>query len=489
MLELLRGQKGFARQAIAAATLGAVAGSSFVGTGRVIDHLRPSHTVGVYKMRVTQQLPPPNERGALRDIDNDFRRALSVDTCKTRVTPKETLDMYKRLFGDEMTLPDDPKELNIEAQKALAEFDTAKSKLHFAKFPTETYEELYLDANSDTPEIPVDTYLETLRTYLAELGIEVVYNWQITDRDAPDPDIMDGSSTEKSTDRMDRVVIMNVLRSMSYMPKELLQDAGLDRVVLGDISDETALGMANHGSNDIYFDTAKYTNDQAEALRTQWSALRTATAHEVGHTWHMASCWQFIRRRTNNGLGRDNAMRSLSEGAIYTDDLKKGEQQPPRYISLLPDSGKGQVVFVEPYGRINELEDVATITANEFDGSQVEQLYTYLGLDTTQDGSKDRDITPVLEKQALIMARLHHQGPELADYYVALMRLGRLQAHTMRLIREAYAKSDAYKAKHKGLLDRGPTDPDRAGFDEIWRLINLYYDIYDIMSNKTSPYW
>ncbi len=376
-----------------------------------------------YVLPVTQTLPEaPTGANLPPDIGRvfvDARNALTVDTCDTKVTPNQVVSMYQRLFGEETAPSENPSVLQDQTMRNIERLEAASNNLSFGEFPLDDYNRLYADAISERPVVPLSEYQRALKGYLPQIGLEPFFDWESDMEGVPDEDVIEPIDNDKTnTDNMARRAMADILGGFAYMPKEFVTESGARRVFFGDLHDEGALGEVHLADKEnIMIDTSMFTNDRVEDLAYNDSVMQVIGVHESTHLLHQNLCWTVME----DNVGVDNAMRFLNNGAIYQDDLKNPDTAQTTYT--LEVDGAGSIISTRPYGMTNVMEDVATEGETIFYGPNARDLY---GL----DGAPGRDLIPVREKYALLLARLDEQNPALAEYYVNFLQAGRIHAST-----------------------------------------------------------
>ena len=408
-------------------------------------------------MDKTADFPESDSSGKLKVVDKDFRRALSVDTCDTRVSPEEAVGMYDRLFGEKSAPADTANGLGKQATKAVTRLDKAAKKLAFAEFPTTEYETLLADSLKIKPVLPMSRYRKALDGYTEQSKIKPVYDWGFLSPTAPRLHIKPVDNEAEGTDRMARRTIVGALGGLSFIPQDFYDHTGLERMYFGDIREEAVLGLADSDKSRILFETNMLKNHQVKELDQQSGTIYGVPVHELTHMlMHNKICEAAGRHEAG-----DNALRSLNRGFLYYGEARK-QPLPPNFLDL-DTTNPGTVASVRLYGKKDPSEDTATLAEVMFYGPNVTKLYSHDG----DEFEGVQDLVPVKEKAALLLTRLSKVDKPLAEYYVRLLQVGRLQAAVNRKAGSLEASLKQLKQDNPGIKDVDWYDYNRQEYEYL----------------------
>lgn len=446
------------------AALAGTAATLYVGIKEVDEKLIHPHitpyeltTDQHYELPKTQDMLTPPKPGPEWQVENDITKALSVDTCETKVTTDEVMHDYDKLFGHDTAPSTDSRTLNQQAVDAVNTLQEAGNKLDFADFPGEAYDKLRHDAFAKSPSIPLSEYRDVLTKYAAQLGLDTLYTWDGKTPNAPGADRIRPVDTESiHSDVMARQVMVNAISGLSFMPKSLIAASGAKRVVFGDIVHKDTSGEVFSDKADILIDIADNNNSQIDTYDFDSDDMRSVITHEDTHQLHNHMCWSALSRY----VGEDDAMRSLNAGAIYKQDLGKA-QPKAKAQSLNLGGAPGEIVSINDYGQTDASEDVATIGAVVFYGPDANQIFLH-------DTNKGQDLIPLKEKVSLLLARVEKKNPELAAYYMDLLQVGRMQAQYNVLIPQLADNMNQIYNANKNLFKGSAKNPVRSHWEQMY---------------------
>lgn len=425
---------------------------------------------------------PGHLTGAQQSIYEDFAGALRGDNCQTKVTPLQAFDTYQQLFGNTRGSLASAAGLKSQTSHDIAQLSAGRRGLHFAPFPNQEYQKLWLDAYLTHPRLPLARYERAATNLLAQYGISTLYNWTPGSPNTPDPGLITPAhNVIHHTDVMARLSMLDALHGVAQMPRELLETDGVQRIVFGNIVGRGALGVVVYGgdSHDIYIDTSMFTDRQRSGIYSNEGIMQETAAHESTHLLDLRLCGPAIYGQ----LG-DKALHMLNHGFVYNKDMtiNPASRQQKGYVSLDSDK-KGTAVAVRDYGKTNGLEDVATEGEVAFYGPNAPNLYE-------NDGTHTQNTVPIKEKFALLLTRLDRVSSRVARYFIALAHVGRDASAASRDSLQLGARlQDFYLHHQEAFL---PGNPERTQVTRVIRQQRSFEsteeEAYQVLDPANGPF-
>lgn len=351
---------------------------------------------------------------------------MSGGECSSEVT-KIAAGLFDGVFQEEV--PSNYEDLEPLINGALKDYKEARDALDFVdltKYPD--FKDLYIDANSAEPKIPIDQYRKLLTLVLAEVGMDV---------DFPEPEHTDASIEDNL-----RKAVMGIVIAVTEMPKITINNttddtesqdgsyAGIKTIKLsanpqdfiesgrdtvayvylyGDVNNK---GSVSGSENTM---TINLMNSQAGVM-----PFKHAFLHEHGHIDHADSAktvspesYVFMYCLTAGFKGANPA--DFSYDPNIRSSMSNIESPFGSVTSILGPNK--EVVTISPYGGTHVEEDVAEVA---YAASSPNRGY---GLFELQSDNTE----VVYKKLSLYIAQIIAEHPEstkeLTQYYTALLRL------------------------------------------------------------------
>ncbi len=428
--------------------------------------------IDTYEPPIGQDARPSLQPGELGRVEADVYRALTVDTCGTKVSPTEVISMYGRLFGEDTKPSSNPYTFQKQAEQVSGDFVDAHSKLHFGTFPDVAYDLLYHDVFSEDPKLPLADYQKVVAGYLAERGVTAVFDWQRGAPGAPDDKmIRPANNVANKTDVMARKVYFAALRDSAYIPREMVDRTHTKRVVFGDIVDEKALGQVVLDGPDIYIETNMFKDtdrDPLDPMSANAGFMASILTHEITHHLQDGLCYA-----VGGQYAPDASLRSLNDGMVYTADTAD-KTVTPGFTSLDLD-GPGTMVVAYSEGFTNDMEDWATIGQTCIYGPTASRIYKHDGID--EGGQYDK--VPLREKVALFMTRIGHNSSAVGDYLVRMIQFERYRAASQEKMTELWFLEGQLPHENPDLREQGQVSDTTVANKEYYMKLQKLHELAD----------
>lgn len=359
-------------------------------------------------------------------IANELGRAVSFDTCNTRVTTKSVQSIYNRVFG-EVRLPKTLSGLREQTKATTKRLETASDKLTFVPLNKEQQQFI-----SDSYEGGFRQSYQEFRTvfsgYLAQRHIQFVDAWDDNSQFSSgkngaslSADVKQMSSKELDESAVAKVQMVLAMQALSSLPMEVQNVAGplgLHEIVVGDISDPNFVAEAPWNSSLVVLDADPGKNMD---LNSALGRYMVATLdHEATHLFDNAVCATALGDYVGDP-GYESLNRTFNYSKQAVTILSGDKTVDGRYTTAFGDSANHkpkEAVVTSGYGATNELEDKATLL-----GENVLYPGGNSGLFNTVANT---DETIIYEKTALLLARLQVKNPAVAEYYIARLQAARV---------------------------------------------------------------
>lgn len=384
----------------------------------------------------------PTELGP--GIVADIEKAVSADKCSTKVTPEEVEGFYARLFG-ERELPSSIEELQAQATVTEERLSAAREKVSPMSLSNE--QQAFLQTEEDgNYTASYDTYKRHFTNYLSENGLKFTDSWSndttlgsSVTGDQLSSTIRPMSVGELANSPASKVQIALAMRTLSNIPGEVVQVAGLKEVIIGDLTVDAA-GVAPM-STDIFMLDAQ--NPKIQSLDDALQRYKgTTTSHEISHLIDSQMCVALFGGYVSDP-GYTSLNRDFTYGTKSEMTLANGQLVGNTYTDLLSGT-PGEAVVARSYGALHEAEDKGTLLGEHvINTAGAEQLF----------GATDATI--VHEKVSLLLARMAKINPDVADYYVQVLQAAQV-IDTAKSLAEPL-QANLYDIREK-LLDNGVID-------------------------------
>lgn len=413
------------------AGVGLVASGIGAAVGIFGGDSKPKHTATKTVSEVPAFEPDITTGSAI--VDADLHKAINRDECSTEVSYNDVAGIYRRLFGPTDLHTLSPAELRANAFNLASKVSETRNGLGLVESPLNLQE--LNDDSLGGQTIQLKTYQETLADYLANFGISVRYNWDWKEKDTPSVLADPVPAKELENNRAIRPVITAILNNFANFPPSIVREAGVKRIIIGDIIHKNALGETMASSDDLFFDIQNLNDGSARYFSYNLSNAAVAPAHELAHKIDNATCLGVLARYTD-----DKAFLSFNDGFTYGEHASKQLEMKNRSQGFSVLNTPGEAIVARYYGGQDPREDKATIL-----GEKVMNVTSAAALYPETGGA-----TIVQEKVALLLARVVKKIPIAGEYYILSVEAGRLRAEVERRIRAA---SDAAVNDHKDIYE------------------------------------
>jgi len=408
------------------AGIGLVAGGVGAGLALTGGEHRKQGTIA----QRTIENPAPLTTGNL-EIDEDFRTAVALDMCDTKVSYNDITSVYNRVFGKTELKTESAHQLRASADELAGKIETVREKLSFVPLP-DNFNTLTQDASGPL-SLPLNEYQQTLQAYLDNFGIKVLYNWDKNDKNLNY--IRQLSEKELNQSDSVRATTTAIISNFSKLPTNIVKEAGVKRILIGDLrAKRDLLGESVFGSGDLAFDVADLNGAGLYKYSANLSLISVTPDHELFHQWDYATCFKLL----GSYVG-DTAYTSFNRGFKYGQEAVKQLGTKPyqsQGYSLL--GNKGKEVVTEAYGATDDAEDKATLFGEHvFNVAGTPSLYPQEGQDKI-----------IQEKISLLLARVANRDPLAGEYYMLAMEAGRLSSEASRRIGKLSKAGDIKKLEH-----------------------------------------
>ena len=251
-------------------------------------------------------------------------------------------------------------------------------------------------------EIPFNTYFEKSKEFLALYGIDLSFDDKVSEVTHP----LDKTKLET---REAKVAMYSLLSSIGQLPVELIQYAGLKRVVLAGINNPEVAGFAiTSGEHDTYYaDPNKLTTENG-FNHELYHLIDARQCGTVGMTIDLA----YSALNPTNIYKDHTGYLTYDEYGQLTQDLRfrryyaliDADMQLAEELQRQIDEVAAKVVVMEGYSYKNKVEDKATIGGDLLNPDHY-MIFLKLGGPTLK------------AKFILLMGRIYHDKPGIVRYF------------------------------------------------------------------------